>query len=599
MTKLEISKDLALPLRVVTEKLAWLGTTGSGKTYGASKLAELMWDAHAQFVVLDPVGVWYGLRLEKNGKSPSDITIPIFGGLHGDVPLEPTAGALMADLVVDRGISVILDVSQFESDAQKARFGADFADRFFFRKKGAPSAVHVFIEECQEFIPQNPQKGEERMLHAFTRMQKLGRNFGIGTSAISQRPQEVNKKALNMAQTLFVFRCTGPQERKAIAGWVEEKGLDQNIAGDLPKLRTGDCHAWSPEFLGVSEVIRITEKRTFNASATPEVGAAARKRELAPIDLERIRTDMAATIEKAKAENPTELKRKIAELEKQLKAKQPMAAAAADQKSIDRAVATAIREKAKEYDATIRELTSRLDRIGKLYARAFKVHEEVAGELQLASATKLPEIPAMPHLAMAPPPRREMPIVTRAAAPQRVIPSGGNGKSTDGSFGIDGGEQRILDALAELEAIGVRQPTRVQVAILSNYATLSGGTGASNVGRLSEKGLVSIPSPGVLELTDEGRHRANHSGAPTSRSELHERLLRRLDDGERRIMEHLINIWPDEAKRADVAAATNYATLSGGTGASNVGKLASLGLVKIPRPGLLRASDLLFPEQLA
>mgnify|MGYP001566392524 FL=1 len=147
MKTLKIARDLMLPLDVVTQKLGWIGTTGSGKTYGASKLAELFWDAGAQFVALDPVGVWYGLRLAKDGKRPSDITIPIFGGLHGDVPLESAAGALLADLVVDRTLSVIIDVSQFESDAQKARFAADFADRFFFRKKARPSAVHLFLEE--------------------------------------------------------------------------------------------------------------------------------------------------------------------------------------------------------------------------------------------------------------------------------------------------------------------------------------------------------------------------------------------------------------------------------------------------------------------
>lgn len=39
--KLKLSDDLKLPIEAVTQKMAWLGTTGSGKTYGASKLAEL------------------------------------------------------------------------------------------------------------------------------------------------------------------------------------------------------------------------------------------------------------------------------------------------------------------------------------------------------------------------------------------------------------------------------------------------------------------------------------------------------------------------------------------------------------------------------
>jgi hypothetical protein len=172
-----------------------------GKTYGATKLAELMLDAGAQIVALDPVGVWWGLRLNAAQHRALGFQIPVLGGRHGDIPLEAGAGKLIADLVVDRGTSIVLDVSMFESDADKARFAEAFASRFFFRKKEKPSAVHVFVEECQEFIPQNTQRGEERMLHAFNRMMKLGRNFGIGMSLISQRPQEVNKKTLNMSES--------------------------------------------------------------------------------------------------------------------------------------------------------------------------------------------------------------------------------------------------------------------------------------------------------------------------------------------------------------------------------------------------------------
>lgn len=356
MKTLHISKDLKLPVESTTQKFAWLGVTGSGKTYGASKFSEDLWDVGAQFVVLDPVGVWYGLRLAKDGKKPSHINIPIFGGLHGDVPLEPTGGQLLANLIVDKGLSCIIDVSQFEHDTDKSKFAADFADRFFFRKKASSSAIHLLLEEAQEFIPQNPQRGEERMLHAFIRIQKLGRNFGIGTSILSQRPQEVNKKALNMCQTLFVFRTTGTHERTAIEKWIEDKSLDENIAQDLPKIPTGSCHVWSPEFLKVSEMIHISEKMTFNASATPEVGEVAKARHLAPIDLDKVRTEMAATIEKAKSEDPKFLKKKIFELEGELKKKTASVPQTSiiDPKVIDRAVQVgvqkAVMEKEREYD---------------------------------------------------------------------------------------------------------------------------------------------------------------------------------------------------------------------------------------------------------
>src|SRR4051812_22272418 len=205
MKTLKIAHGLELPLDAVTQTLAFMGRRSSGKTYGAGKLAEEMLDAGAQVVVLDPVGSWYGLRIGADGKSPG-ISIPVFGGLHGDVPLEVGAGAYIADLIVEKRLSVVLDVSQFESDAAKARFATEWAKRFFFRQKASPSAVHVFLEECQEFVPQNPQKGEEHMLHAFNTMWKIGRNFGIGGSLISQRPQEINKKAFNLTECMFAFQ---------------------------------------------------------------------------------------------------------------------------------------------------------------------------------------------------------------------------------------------------------------------------------------------------------------------------------------------------------------------------------------------------------
>jgi hypothetical protein len=149
--KLKISDELSLPVDVTTQAVGWLGRRGSGKTYGATKLAELLEISGARFIAIDPVGVWYGLRLGVDGKSHG-ISVPVFGGLHGDIPLEATGVALIADVIVDRNINAVLDVSQFESDSDRARFAGDFAARFFHRKKSNPSAVHIFVEEAQELV---------------------------------------------------------------------------------------------------------------------------------------------------------------------------------------------------------------------------------------------------------------------------------------------------------------------------------------------------------------------------------------------------------------------------------------------------------------
>lgn len=314
MRSLKLADNLSLPLAAVTEKIAFLGRTGSGKTYAAMKLAEEMLKADAQIVALDAVGKWYGLRVAGDGPG---FEIPVFGGLFGDYPLEHTAGKLIADIIVDRGISAVLDTSQF-THGEQTRFALDFATHFFQRKKASPSAVHVFLEECQEYVPQNAMPGEQAMLSAFERLWKLGRNFGIGGSLISQRPQEINKKALNQTGTLVVFGMTGPQERKAIEQWVSAQGVDDDISQILPTLKPGYPHVWSPVFLGVSKTVHVAAKQTADISSTPQVGAGTKVRPLTPIDRARLATEMAATIERAKADDPKELKKQIATLTREV-----------------------------------------------------------------------------------------------------------------------------------------------------------------------------------------------------------------------------------------------------------------------------------------
>jgi hypothetical protein len=581
--KLKLADGLALPLDVVTQKLAWLGVTGSGKTYGASKLAELVWHAGGQILVLDPVGVWYGIRLAKDGKKPSLVTIPIFGGLHGDVPLEPTGGALLANLVVDKALSVIIDVSQFESDTDKARFARDFADRFFFRKKAAPSAVHLFLEECQEFVPQNPQKGEERMLHAFIRMQKLGRNFGIGSSYLSQRPQEVNKKALNMAQTLFVFRTTGTHERKAIESWIADKALDQDIAGDLPKIPTGDCHVWSPEFLKISETVHILEKETFNASATPEVGAAAKARELAPIDLDQVRAEMAATIEKAKADDPRELRKQIAELKKSLDGiknipdRKPEVSPKVVERFVLKDGQLARAEKLIERIAGVSQAAADLiERFHNFRAGVAAAAEEIAAAI---AKTQQPRQSPTPTAVAAP--RSPQ---ARRSDPRPVTPRPARLVSDSPDVGTLGkGERKVLTAIAQYSA-GV---SREQLTILTGYKRSSRDT---YLQRLGASGFVSSNGSGTIHATDAGIEMLGDFEALPTGDELREYWLDRLPEGERKILAALAAAYPDGITRDDLSDLTHYKRSSRDT---YLQRLSARKLIVIDR-GDVRVSEELF-----
>jgi uncharacterized protein len=592
---LRLSADLLLPLEAVTEKLGFLGRTGGGKSYAAQKLAEEMHAAGAQFVALDPVGIWWGLRLAKNGKD-AGIAIPVLGGLRGDVPLEPSAGKVIADLVVDKGTSVVIDVSQFESDADKTRFATDFAARFFFRKKASPSPVHVFIEEAQEFVPQNTMKGEERMLHAFHRMIKLGRNFGIGASLISQRPQEVNKKVLNQTELLFVFQLTGPQERKVVEGWIREKGIDEDIAGELPKLKRGHPHAWSPAWLQISRVVAIGEKWTFDASSTPKVGAGQNVRELAPIDIEKLGAEIKKSAERAKAEDPKELRRQLAERDRQIRQLQSGKAVVqtvqkpvVDQAAIDRAVNSAV-------DKVHSLMRREAGNVRRMAARVNKIAHESIELLDSAIATLDIEFlntnNAKPGALLAPKEHGRNPassVVSQSGnRPEHRSAghAGGGGRERPATnpSSLAKGEKAVLIAIAQYPDGAARD----QLTVLTGYKRSSRDT---YIQRLSAAGYIDA-SNGLIQATDAGVEALGSDYEPLPQGEqLQAYWIDRLPEGERRVLEMLLDAYPSPVRRDDLDSLTGYKRSSRDT---YIQRLSSRRLVENMGAGQVRASKGLF-----
>lgn len=584
MKTLKLADDLLLPINGITQKFAFLGRTGSGKTYGASKLAEEMLYNGAQIIVIDPMGVWYGLRLDADGKKPSGLDIPVFGGLHGDLPLTPESGALVADILVDRRISAILDVSQM-IDAEINRFSTAFGDRFFQRMKAKPNAVHLFLEECQEFLPQNTMKGEERKLHVFQRIAKQGRNFGIGVSLLSQRPQEINKKALNMTEVMFAFQMTGPHERKAIESWIADKGEDLDIVSQLPKFKVGKPHVWSPQWLGISKQISILKKKTYDASATPEFGSHEAARELTPVDVATIKEAMQETIRQAEADDPSALKREITRLKKELNAAQS-----------SKPVAEIIEREVKVItDEQMKSLNDRLSDVQAIASELSdwrgKISALLDGKIEALEKTALVFSAAITDAKKSSKPA-PISVPARVANKQTVKPVS-KPVTVQPAEGITNPMQRILDAIAWLESIGIENPKQVAVAFLANYS-YGGGAFNNPRGALRSAGLVEYVGSESIRLTEEGRRFANFPDMPLTAEELQRHVLNVLPGPHQKILRVLLDKHQEPITKDECAALAGYAP--GGAFNNPLGRLRSMGLVSYPQPGYVVAESLLFLE---
>jgi DNA helicase HerA-like ATPase len=219
MTKLHLSPDLVLPLEAATRRLAILAMSGAGKSNVAVVMAEQMFAAGIPWVAIDPKGDWWGVRSSKDGKGPG-LPIPIFGGLHGDVPLEPTSGKLIGEMIVEQRLTCVLDISEFEDRQKQWGFLIDLGETLLRKNR---QVLHLFLEEADEYLPQRTsEKGNlPKCLGVWQRVVKRGRFRGIGSTQITQRNASLNKDTLYMAEALIALRASGKADRDAVKGWVE------------------------------------------------------------------------------------------------------------------------------------------------------------------------------------------------------------------------------------------------------------------------------------------------------------------------------------------------------------------------------------------
>jgi uncharacterized protein len=321
MTDLKISAQLSLPTDVAGEAIAILAKRGAGKTNTATVLVEELYNAGIQVVILDPVGAWWGVRSSADGEHEG-LKIAVLGGVHGDVELDQAAGALIADVAVDTGQSLLIDLSDFPSKAAMSRFVVDFAERLFRRKNRDKTLIHLVLEEADTFAPQAGKGDDARMRGAIEQIVRRGRSRGLGLTMVTQRSAVLNKDVLSQADVLIAMRTTSPHDTAAIKLWVSAHGDDEHgVIASLPALETGEAWVWNPE-RGLLDRIHVRARRTFDSSATPKAGEQrAEPKRLAEFDVTTLGEQIKATAERAKANDPAALKRRVDELERDLAAR--------------------------------------------------------------------------------------------------------------------------------------------------------------------------------------------------------------------------------------------------------------------------------------
>ncbi len=583
MSKLRISEDLKLPIDAVTQRISILGKTRSGKSHTAGVIVEEVLKAEQQVVILDPKGDWWGLRSSADGKA-AGLPITIMGGSHGDVPLEPTAGSLVADIVVNEGISFVLDLSLFESKAEEVRFVTAFLDRLY-RKNTQP--ILLVIDEADVFAPQRPERNENLMLNRMETICRRGAGRGIGVVLISQRSASIHKGCLSQTELMIAHQTTAPQDKDAIKGWVVDHGDEDRreaFMERIPKLPQGTAIAWSPSWLDIYKEVGIRQKETYDSSAAPRVGQSRRAPKiLAQVDLDRLRKHMAETIEKAKQEDPKALRAEVQKLKAQLatKPKPTVAPTAPVSKHDERIVEVPVM--GKRDMNRLEKLVERMEESKKAYwmttASLENATRDIAATLaRLKDGTSTNAVRKVVGLG----PIKEKPLEV-AARPAQTI------KTTmkyvgAGSGDLDKCERGILAVLAQHQdgcSIG-------KIALLAGYK--QSGSFMSSLSSLRTQGHLIGNNSETMRITASGIDALGDFRALPTGTELADYWLRHPSFGlcERKILEAVLGS-ADGLTLEEICEKTGYS--ASGSFMSSLSSLRTAGVLVGKNSERMRADE--------
>lgn len=628
---------------VLDRHIAVLAMNGAGKTYGVKgTVVEPLLGLGKRVCVIDPTGVYWGLRLDPKGNGPSGLDVVIFGGPYGDFVIGDAHGEAVAEVIATTSRSAIIDTSDL-TVGQRTRFFAGFAETLL-RKNRAP--LHLVIDEAHLFAPQgrvaDPQSG--RMLHAANNLISLGRSRGLRVVLISQRPAKLHKDSLTQAHSLVVMKLVAPQDRDAARAWIEGQSdakRGEEVLASLAGLPVGHGWLWAPE-IDVLSRIEFPKIKTFDSSRAPDADDE-RTLLLPKLETADIRTKIEAVAAEIVANDPAELKRRIADLEERLKFAGDAHIDAANlaghmrddltkefqrglregvRVGFDRAFAMGVNAYTELWSEVLkivnpikfavenldRWVLDHLDTVdgrsekekggGTLFDAPSEVWRrydrgESLGRLAESLDAMLADIESG-----SPPGPAAHPTNLLDSAPSPTRPPPGRaavGFDGDGKVaaGLTPAKQRILDALAWQESIKVTEVDRPSLAFLAGASPTSSSY-ANNLGALRTAGLIEYRAGSRIALTGAGQYLARKPERRLTHADILRGVLDRLVPAQGRIVAHVAKVYPKEIDKASLAR-TVGASATSSSYANNLGRLRSLGLIQYRPEGKVRADDRLFP----
>lgn len=565
--------------RLISTRMLITATSGAGKSWALRRILEQT-HGRAQQIVLDPEGEFYSLR-EKHEL--------VLAGKGGDCPAEPRSAALLARRLLELGTSAVIDLYELDPHA-RARFVRLFVEALVEAPRELWHPALVVIDEAHAFAPEKSH-GEAESTNAIASLMSKGRKRGFCGMLATQRISKLSKDVAAEAGNLLIGRASLDVDVKRVAAVL---GLTARDASErLPHLADGHFFAFGPALSAQVVELKVGDVATSHPKsgqrAAPPAPPRGRVREV----LGQL-ADLPAEAE-AEARTIAEARAKIRELERDLAA----AKRAQPEAKVERVEVPVLTDADRELLDLIRTHLSLVeknhrDALSSVAERFAELNKSVQQRVPVPKYARGGIVPAGPVPFVREPHDNALPSRNGHAAPvaaRRIAPA-----STAPSEGLNGPEQRVLDALAELEAIGVEQPERIQVAFLAGYTHLASKGFANACGSLRTAERIAYVGDGRVELTDTGRALASPVERPRTSEEIQRRVLDMLGGVHARVLTPLLEAYPEPLAREDLASKAGYGHTASKGFANAIGRLRSLGFIDYPTSGQVVAQPALFLE---
>ena len=590
--------------RLIETRMCLQANSGGGKSWTVRRLLE---QSHGKVmqIVIDAEGEFYTLR-EKY-----DYLYAAVKG--GDCVASVALAKKLAHRLLEHGVSAIVDISEMPP-AVRVEFVREFVEALVEAPRRLWRPCMIVVDEAHRFCPEVERghkvargKKTERVssTDAVVNLMALGRKRGLCGVLATQRIAKLNKDALAECQNFLVglANIDVDQDRAAAA-----LGMRPKDAVSLRELEPGEFFAFGPAISRAIQKVRVgpvgtTHPKAGQRTAPLPPTRAGIKRVVASF------ADLPAEVEE-EVSRVAALEAEVKRLKVQNTGRPP--AVIADRAGLGAAEAHGYARGRAEAGHVVKAAKGAVQKARELAERAGQaaqtIHADLTQRLVALEAVvekiSLPTAPIRhrdlkPENVIQPKNGQQAPAIATTQQEARMTAPTGRAVSR-GTLaelhGLDGPEQKIVDAIAWLNAIGIPEPEGPAVAAIAGYKVTGGGY-KNPRSRLATKGIITYPRDGAVALTETGRALAKQPDVASLTGEaFRAKILDVLDGPEKKILTPLLRAWPDRMTADEVAQDAGYG-VDGGGFKNPRSRLSTLGLIEYPTPGTLRARDILFPER--